>query len=216
MPDFLVRVGAMGQVGRFRPALPAVLRKGQRVVVRTRRGLETGEFLSESQSEFGDLDAVTDGEFLRAMTPEDDLLASRLERRRHEAFSSCETCLRERDIPAQLVDVETLFDGGAIVFYSSATRRPKPRPSSGELAEKFAAEIRLTDFANLLEHGCGPACGTEEGAGCGTSSATAAPPAAWHPPATPKWRQPTKASDKYIKVTSARRQGSDLIILSIL
>lgn len=170
MPDFLVRVGAMGQVGRFRPALPAVLRKGQRVIVRTRRGLETGEFLSESTSDALSWDAATDGDFLRAMTPEDELLASRLERRRHEAFASCETCLKERGIPALLVDVETLFDGGAIYFHFLGDAPAEAAEIERELAETFAAEIRLTDFANLLEHGCGPACGTEEGAGCGTSS----------------------------------------------
>lgn len=168
MPDFLVRIGMMGQVGRFRPAAPQSLRRGQRVIVRTRRGLETGECLADSSADLGGVAAV-DGELLRAMTPEDELLASRLERRRHEAFTSCEISLRARNIDAQLIDVETLFDGGAIYFYFLGDAPPEAAAIERELADQFAAEIRLADFANLLEHGCGPGCGTEEGAGCGTT-----------------------------------------------
>ncbi len=161
----------MGQVGRFRLALPLRVSRGQRVVVRTARGLEVGEFLSPFEASDAAIHAAaTDGELLRTMTPEDELLAARLERRRHEAFATCEAWLKERDIDAQLVDVETLFDGGAIYFYFLGGAPTASAALEQELGEQYAAQIRLTDFANLLEHGCGPACGTEAGAGCGASA----------------------------------------------
>jgi cell fate regulator YaaT (PSP1 superfamily) len=171
MADCLVRVGLMGQVGRFRPAAPLGLRRSQRVIVRTLRGLEIGEYLSTCDSHpEGTYLTTGDGDLLRMMTPEDELLAARLERRRHEAFSRCESWLKQREIDAQLVDVETLFDGGAIYFYFLGDAPAASAALEQELGEEYAAQIRLADFANLLEHGCGPACGTEEGAGCGASA----------------------------------------------
>lgn len=170
MPDCLVRVGLLGQVGRFRPMGSLNLRRGQRVILRTARGLEIGEFLSSCDARpIEDYSFSGDGDLLRAMTPEDELLASRLERRRHQAFGRCELWLKERNIDAQLVDVETLFDGGAIYFYFLGDAPEASAALEQELGQEYAAQIRLTDFANLLEHGCGPACGTEEGAGCGAS-----------------------------------------------
>lgn len=171
MLDSLVRVGMMGQVGRFRLALPMRVQRGQRVVLRTNRGLEVGEYLSSCEGgDFAQGSGPTDGELLRTMTPEDELLAARLEKRRHEAFATCEAWLKERDIDAQLVDVETLFDGGAIYFYFLGDAPAASAALEQELGKQYAAQIRLTDFANLLEHGCGPACGTEAGAGCGASA----------------------------------------------
>jgi cell fate regulator YaaT (PSP1 superfamily) len=170
MPDCLVRVGLLGQVGRFRSAVPLSMRRGQRVILRTARGLEIGEYLSSCDSGLvHDYASTGDGDLLRVMTPEDELLAVRLDRRRHQAFLRCESWLKERDIDAQLVDVETLFDGGAIYFYFLGDAPIASAALEQELGEEYAAQIRLTDFANLLEHGCGPACGTEEGAGCGAS-----------------------------------------------
>lgn len=172
MMDCLVRVGLMGQVGRFRPAAPVRARHGQRVILRTARGLEIGEFLGECGA--GTVPAMpiqgADGDLLRLMTPEDELLAARLERRRHEAFTTCESWLKDHGFDAQLVDVETLFDGGAIYFYFLGDAPPASEALEKELGDHYAAKIRLGDFADLLEHGCGPGCGTEEAAGCGSSS----------------------------------------------
>jgi len=39
------------------------------------------------------------------------------------------------------------------------------------LAEIFQREVQTSQFAKLLEHGCGPGCGTEEKGGCGDGGA---------------------------------------------
>ena len=45
-PQFLVRVGAMGSVGRFTAVDPVLFERHIRVVCRTVRGLEMGEVLA--------------------------------------------------------------------------------------------------------------------------------------------------------------------------
>src|SRR5206468_10275633 len=68
----LVRVGVMGNVGRFASPDAVHYPRGARVIVRTTRGLETGEVLSNGADASPDL-LNADGALLRAMTVEDAL-----------------------------------------------------------------------------------------------------------------------------------------------
>src|SRR5258708_2023525 len=112
----LIRVGAMGQVGRFAAVDAVRYPRRSRVIVRTRRGLEIGDVLTPPDDR-DDAHAFADGDLLRGMTVEDELLHARLERNRHEAYESCASLLAERHLPAVLVDVEHLFDGQGLFFY---------------------------------------------------------------------------------------------------
>lgn len=166
----LVRVGVLGQVGRFTPVTLAAFPRGTRVVCRTVRGLELGEVLAiEQAGGGGGQGRATDGELLRRMTVADELLAARLERRKDEAFTACQRLLSERRIAATLVDVEHLFDGQAVYFYFLGTPPAECEPVTNELARVYGVAARFEQFADALELGCGPDCGTEEGAGCGSS-----------------------------------------------
>src|SRR6185295_19247164 len=94
----LVRVGAMGQVGRF-AALDAVrYPRRSRVIVRTRRGLELGEVLSPPEDS-DDGRPFSDGDLLRRVTVQDELLQARLERNRQDAYASSATMLAESGMP---------------------------------------------------------------------------------------------------------------------
>src|SRR5262245_33995869 len=115
MPNHLVRVGAFAQVGRFTPADAAVFPRGARVIVRTARGLEIGTVLASEAVE-GPL-LPTNGVLLRGMTIDDELLAARLERNKHQALEACQQKLNERGEGATLIDGETLFDGRGVYFY---------------------------------------------------------------------------------------------------
>jgi cell fate regulator YaaT (PSP1 superfamily) len=161
-----VRIGLLGSVGRFAAEGGLRYPRGTRVVCRTGRGLEVGEVLSplESAAE------QSDGSLLRRVTVEDDLLLARLERHRDDAFRACTNRLAERGIPAVLVDVEHLFDGQSLYFYFLGEPPPEINDITGELAELYEAQVQFQKFADTLTAGCGPGCGTEEGAGCGTSS----------------------------------------------
>ncbi|HEX4129804.1 MAG TPA: PSP1 domain-containing protein [Pirellulales bacterium] len=170
----LVRIGALGEIGRF-VALDAVCYpRGTRVVVRTGRGLEVGSILTGpngSGTAMADgSPAPPDGQILRGMTVEDELLAARLDRRRNEAHDACQARLAERGIEAALLDVEHLFDGRTLVFYFLGPVTAELEEVTRELAEVYAAEAQFHSFAELLTHGCGPGCGTEAATGGGCTS----------------------------------------------
>ena len=69
----LVRVGAMGQVGRFAAVDAVRYPRRSRVVVRTRRGLELGEVLTPPEDS-DDGRTFSDGDLLRGVTVQDELL----------------------------------------------------------------------------------------------------------------------------------------------
>jgi len=175
--NHLARVGAMGLVGRF--ASPDRVRypRGTRVVVRTVRGLESAEVLSPPAE--GEQLAEVDGEILRAMTVEDQLLAERLTRRRDEALDACTQLLAKHESTAVLLDVEHLLDGQRVYFYFLGEVPPEVEALTNELAEAYEGAIEFRQFSDTLLEGCGPGCGTEEAQGQGgcvscTSCAVAA------------------------------------------
>ena len=170
--NYLVRVGLLGQVGRFSSADASAYRRGMRVVCRTARGLETGEVLAEAEAP-----QVRDGDgmILRRVTVEDDLLLERLERHRDEAFEACNRLLRERGVPAVLMEVEHLLDGASIYFYFLGEPPAEADAITAELAEAYEAKVQFRRFADTLTEGCGPGCGTEDAEnGCGATCSTCA------------------------------------------
>jgi cell fate regulator YaaT (PSP1 superfamily) len=168
MPAFhLVRVGALGHVGRFMSVDATRFPRGSRVIVRTPRGLEVGSVLAPPAVETG---AESDGAIVRGMTVEDELLEARLGRKRLEAYDACRQRLAALQLGAVLVDVEHLFDGQTLVFYFLGPQPPELQTVAAELAEAYDAEAQIGTFADVLAHGCGPGCGTEEAAGHGCAS----------------------------------------------
>lgn len=162
----LVRVGAIGHVGRFRASDGAQHPRGVRVIVRTTRGLECGEVLSEDDVSASE----ADGPLLRRMTVQDELLAERLGRNRDAAYEACARLLEERGSTATLLDVEHLFDGRGLYFYFLGEADLIGEAISAELAEAYDAEAKFGAFADAVEQGCGPGCGTAEAEnGCGTA-----------------------------------------------
>ncbi|HEY2893774.1 MAG TPA: PSP1 C-terminal domain-containing protein [Pirellulales bacterium] len=162
----LVRVGALGQIGRFTSVDATRYPRGSQVVVRTARGLELGQVLSPPGE--GSESARADGSILRGVTAEDHLLAARLEKNRHAAFVACSARLQAMDSPAVLMEVEHLFDGQTLVFYLLGEVTPEVEAMTGELAELYEAHVQFRQFADAVTTGCGPGCGTETSTGCTT------------------------------------------------
>jgi cell fate regulator YaaT (PSP1 superfamily) len=163
-----VRFGVLGHVGRFAAEVAERFPRGTRVICRTRRGLEVGEILAPLEAANHD---EMHGTLLRRMTSEDDLLLTRLDRNRDEAFLACSTRLRERGVPAVLVDVEHLFDGQSLFFYFLGGESPEIAELTSELAETYEAKVQFRKFTETLTQGCGPGCGTEEAEnGCGSGA----------------------------------------------
>ena len=90
-----VRTGLFGHLGRYHASTGEVLARGRRVICRTPRGLEVGTVLgevfpaTESTREATAQDVLPEGELLRRMTAEDELLWARLERDRSAAVHAC-------------------------------------------------------------------------------------------------------------------------------
>ncbi len=164
----VVRVGVLGQLGQFTAPDFRRYPRGTRVIVRTARGIETGEVLSNAlESEHGPLD----GELLRAMTVEDDLLAARLQKDRVSAWEACEARLADCGVSdVAILDIEPLFDGSTLLFYFLGQPGPEVEALLDELAETYNARARITQFAATLHEGCGPGCGTEQALGHGCTS----------------------------------------------
>jgi cell fate regulator YaaT (PSP1 superfamily) len=162
-----VRVGLHGQVGRFQSADAARYARGTRVIVRTVRGLETGEVLSAAESSAAPLNGLADGQLLRGMSPQDHLLAARLDQRRDEAYDACVAMLAEEGHSAVLMDVEPLFDGRGLYFHFLGDVPPEVERLTTQLAEAYEAKAQIGRFAETLSEGCGPGCGTEEAKGQG-------------------------------------------------
>jgi hypothetical protein len=174
----LVRYGVLGHVGRFAAVDAVRYPRRARVVVRSSRGLEVGEVLAGPE---GDVlgPGESSGQILRRMSVQDDLLAARLDRRRHEALAACERLLGEAGVEAPLVDVEHLFDGQGLYFYFLGDPPPAAHDVTARLAATYEAAVEFRKFAETLAEGCGPGCGTDQAKGQGgcdscTSCAVAA------------------------------------------
>ncbi len=164
----LVRFGSLGTIGQFVSPDAMLYPRSSRVIVRTSRGLETGEVLALTAPD--EPQTSCDGDLLRRMSVEDELLAARLETRKEEAVLACQQRLAEEGRDAVLIDVEQLFDGRTLVFYFMGPSSGELDALTAELAECYDAQAQVRSFADLLEHGCGPGCGTEAGGGCGTEA----------------------------------------------
>ena len=163
--SYFVRIGVLGHIGRFGCATSDVYHKGQSVLCRTARGLEVGEALQACETE----PTQIDGSLLRALTTEDHLVLARLQRNKDEAYEACQQLLAERSIAATLVDVEQTFDGASLFFYFLGEVSPAIESVTRDLASAYEAKVQFREFADAVQRGCGPDCGTESAAGCGST-----------------------------------------------
>jgi hypothetical protein len=170
---YLVRVGKLGQIRRFRTLQEAVFRRGSRVVCRTQRGIEVGQVLGPAQLKPSTVD-LADGRLLRSMTVEDEILWGHLQEQADEALNTCQQWLDEQNVVGLLIDVEPLLDGKTLYFHFLSDVSPEIQKHLDHLATIYERSVRESKFAQLLEHGCGPGCGTEEAKnGCGSQGGCA-------------------------------------------
>ena len=167
---FLIRVGQFGQIGRFHTSRDRSLEYGCRVIVKTDRGLEVGEYLDIDDRGVDDNEASGhDGEFVRVMTSQDELLAARLNQNKTEAISACQQLLDQQKLSVVILDADQTFDGKRLYFYFSGDVTSEVNEATDSLAHVYDAEINFASFAETLANGCGPDCGTKAGSGCGSS-----------------------------------------------
>ncbi len=199
---YLVRIGSMGNIGRFLSDEGLSLQRNAKVLCRSARGLEHGTVLAESPLPRQFLQLLSDGEqvcdgdvpepaavepaqvrtaaelvdgrVLRTFTPEDHVLWQQLSRFGEEAHDECRRWLEDQGIAAALLDVEPLMDGKTLIFHFLSEAPPEAQPYLDQLVQIYERRVRKSKFAQLLDEGCGPGCGTSaKSGGCGTSGGCA-------------------------------------------
>lgn len=168
---YAVRVGIHGQVGRFTSA-EEDFRRGASVICRTARGLEVGSVLNRLQMATAS-PAEPDGQIIRRMTAEDQLLWTNLQELAGQSHAACQEWLSRSHSSDQLLEVEPLFDGRTLYFHFLNEASPQTDAHLEQLIAIFQETVAASRFASLLEHGCGPGCGTSAARnGCGSACAS--------------------------------------------
>lgn len=174
--EYLVSFGLTGEFGRFRAAVPLVLRRGERVVVRGPRGVEIARVLRESTPRHARfLPNTTVGQLLRRAGDADEDADSERRVRGRQLFERGRLLAAELSLPLELLDVEVLLDGEHAVLHLLRWDDADVRPFVSTLSREFELHVALADLsrpteaADHEEAGCGrPDCGRQEGGGCGT------------------------------------------------
>ncbi|MFP4057082.1 MAG: stage 0 sporulation family protein [Candidatus Brocadiia bacterium] len=158
----IARYGAMRHIGLFRTD-DAELRRDQKVILRTERGVELGETVSTADEPDPKGERSVSGQVLRRASPRDVSRAQEIEEQFvPQEHSFCQNKIREHGLPMKLVSVEHLFGGDKIIFHFLAEGRVDFRSLVKDLAAQYRTRIEMRqigvrDEARLLaevEH-CG-------------------------------------------------------------
>jgi cell fate regulator YaaT (PSP1 superfamily) len=176
--EYLVGYGTAGDFGRFRPTRELVCQRGDRVVVRSHRGMELGEVLCEAtpgHAQF--LPNTTVGPLLRVASPKDEQTAEVQHRKAQALCAEGRRLAGELGLPLDVLDAEILLDDAHAVVQYLRWAECDYRPLVSALSKKCAVHILMHDLAPApteeeTEHGCGRSdCGrTGGGGGCGSCS----------------------------------------------
>jgi hypothetical protein len=177
--EYLVGYGVAGEFGRFRAARPLACARGDRVVVRTHRGVEAGHVLraaAPGHARF--LPNTTVGQLLRPYGPDDAIAEAGHGARAAAVLRRASELARETGSPLEVLDVEVLLDGEHAVVHHLRWGECDVRPFVSTLAREFDVHVLLSDLTGaggdsphdeeeLADHGCGSGgCGSCGSGGC--------------------------------------------------
>ena len=137
-----VRFQNVGKVYYFDPD-GSNLKKGDKVIVETARGVECGKVAMENRTVSDEEIVQPLKKLIRSATPED---LKRVEENRKKEKSAFQVCLRKiaaHKLDMKLVDVEYTFDNSKILFYFTADGRVDFRELVKDLASVFRTRIEL-------------------------------------------------------------------------
>ena len=150
-----IRYGILRNIENVYTPTPT-LRKGDKVVIRSSRGVELGEVVSQPQ-EIDDKAVVQNmGEVLYKVTEEDKKKQKEIEEEKIPSeFSLCQKKIKEHNLPMKLASVEHLFGSKKIIFYFLAKGRVDFRELVKDLAKEYKSRIEMKqigvrDEARLL------------------------------------------------------------------
>jgi cell fate regulator YaaT (PSP1 superfamily) len=174
--EYLVSYGLAGDFGRFRSVKPLTCRRGERVVVRSHRGLEIGSVLRSATPRHATfLPNTTVGQLLRPLAPEDEQKLDALRERGRRLFERAAELVNALSLPLELIDAEVLLDGDHAALHLLRGNECDVRPFVSTLSREFALHLEIADLSRPKQeeedhHGCGrEGCGSEGSCGsCGT------------------------------------------------
>jgi cell fate regulator YaaT (PSP1 superfamily) len=157
----------MRNLGVFTPRGRDAYVRGDQVIARTSRGLESGEVLCEATDEaVATLADPKQGQILRKMSGDDQRELRKMFEQERREYEVCDREIRALNLEMKLVDVEHLYGGERVVVYYLAEGRIDFRDLVKSLAGEFQTRIEMRqigvrDEAKLLaDYGdCGkPVC----------------------------------------------------------
>ncbi|QDV11584.1 hypothetical protein CA51_14540 [Rosistilla oblonga] len=140
---------------------------GEKVIVRTDRGMETGEVLVEAtEHTLSHMTNPPGGQILRSLSGDDVNDLSHISDQGRKEFDACKRHIHRLGLDMKLVDIEHLFGGERVVVYYLADKRVDFRQLVRDLASEFQTRVEMRqigvrDEAKLLaDYGdCGkPVC----------------------------------------------------------
>jgi cell fate regulator YaaT (PSP1 superfamily) len=167
MPKYIVRHGVMRNLGIFAPRGRDLFARGDQVIARTSRGLESGEVLCEATDEaIAHLVDPKQGQILRLVSGDDSRELRKMFEQERREYDVCQREIERLGLEMQLVDAEHLYGGERVVIYYLAEGRIDFRELVKSLANEFQTRIEMRqigvrDEAKLLaDYGdCGkPVC----------------------------------------------------------
>lgn len=179
--EYLIAHGRAGHLGRFVTANGDTFQHGERVVIRSRRGIELGEILNEHRPERGgDLPDDYVGEICRAATADDLAQAIRQLDDAQQLCEFAESTARRLALPFTVLDVEVMLDGRGAVVHGLPHEHCDVGPLLEQLGDQYGLIVRLYDLgreeptpAPATDHEesfkCDkPDCGEGDCSSCGT------------------------------------------------
>ncbi len=157
-----IRYGILRNVEDAITQIPA-LKKGDKVIIRSSRGVEYGVAISQPREMNEEAVASEMGEVLHKITEEEEKKQKEIEEETAPSeFGYCQEKIKEHNLPMKLASVEHLFGSKKIIFYFLAKGRVDFRELVKDLAKKYKSRIEMKqigvrDEAKLLaeyEH-CG-------------------------------------------------------------
>jgi len=176
--EYLVSHGKSGAFGRFAPVLPLTCRRGERVVIQSRRGLELGSVLCQATSRHAQLLGNAPAcDLLRRATPADEAAATRMKLLEQALFDEGRRLVDDLGLALEVLDVEVLLDGQQAIVQHLGPEQGDWTPFVEALGRRRQIKILLENLAippleaDVAEEdahgGCGePGCGRASGGGC--------------------------------------------------
>ncbi|MBQ6067625.1 MAG: stage 0 sporulation family protein [Clostridia bacterium] len=137
-----VRFKEIGKIYYFDP-MGKKLKKGEKVIVETVRGVECGECAMENKEVADNVIVKPLKSILRPATEQDLRTLENNKEKEKRAFRICEEKIAQFKLDMSLVDVEYTFDGSKVLFFYTAPQRVDFRELVKCLAGIFRVRIEL-------------------------------------------------------------------------